>query len=125
MNTYKSSESEEQIGLFQWASYNEHTYPELRLMFHIPNGRYRTKTTAAWLKREGVKSGVPDICLPVARGGYHGLYIELKANKNRTTDNQDQWIADLTAEGYFATTCCGWEAAVKIIKSYLGGIANG
>ena len=43
------------------------------------------------MKRQGVKAGVPDICLPVARNGYHGLYIELKAGKNKATKNQEKW----------------------------------
>lgn len=43
----------------------------------------RDKATAVALKRQGVKAGVPDICLPVARNGYHGLHIELKAGKTQ------------------------------------------
>ena len=67
-------ESEEQICLFQWAQYQSGRYPELELMYHIPNGGSRNKYEAANLKLQGVKAGVPDICLPVARGKFHGLY---------------------------------------------------
>lgn len=72
-------ESVEQTNLFRWAAYEQGKYPELKLMYHIPNGGSRNRLEAANLKKQGVKSGVPDICLPVARGAYHGLYIEMKS----------------------------------------------
>lgn len=115
------SESIEQICLFRWADYTRGQYPELDLMHHIPNGGKRNITTAKRLKLEGVKPGVPDICLPVARKGYHGLYIELKKQKgNTTTENQDKWIEDLKKEGYYAVVCKGWQEASKTILNYLG-----
>ena len=50
-------------------------------VFHIPNGGYRNKAEAAHLKAQGVRPGVPDLCVPVARHGYHGLYIEMKRRR--------------------------------------------
>jgi hypothetical protein len=93
-------------------------------MHHIPNGGHRSKTTAIRLKAEGVKAGVPDICLPVPVGGFHGLYIELKAGKNKTTAEQDKWLDALTDNGYFAAVCYGWQAASKAIIDYLEGKYN-
>lgn len=51
------SESDEQICLFEWAEVMKGQIPELRLLFHIPNGGYRNKVTAARMKAEGVKAG--------------------------------------------------------------------
>ena len=65
------TESEEQQTLFSWATMQSGRYPELRLLYHIPNGGSRGKAEAGRFKAEGVKSGVPDLCLPVARGAYH------------------------------------------------------
>lgn len=42
------------------------------------NGGSRYMAEAVKLKRMGVKAGFPDITIPIARKGYHGLYIELK-----------------------------------------------
>lgn len=73
------------------------------------------------MKAEGIKSGVPDICLPVPRSGYHGLYIELKRLRgNNTTKNQNEWIIKLEGQGYRVTVCRGWEEASQIIMEYLG-----
>ncbi len=110
----------EQTFLFRWAAFASGKYPELDLMFHIPNGGLRSKSEAGRLKAQGVKSGVPDICLPVARGGYHGLYIELKKEHSGTvSENQKIWLSKLTHQGYYAVVCHGWEKAKETIEEYL------
>lgn len=88
-------------------------------MHHIPNGGKRDSTTAKMLKAEGVKAGVPDICLPVARGKYHGMYIEMKCGKNKPTENQLWWQVALRRQGYFAIVSYGWEDAADWILKYL------
>lgn len=121
MNLYnmKRGEDTEQIGVIEWANWNRNRFPELRLLFHIPNGGKRSKTEAAIFKAMGVKAGVPDLCLPVARGGFAGLYIEMKYGKNKPTDNQKQWIADLKAEGYKVEVCYSGEEATRTLEAYL------
>ncbi len=113
------NEATEQTILMKWAKLNSNRYPELDLLFHIPNGGSRNKLEAKHLKEQGVKSGVPDLCLPVPRGLYHGLYIELKAHKNQPSDAQRWWIAVLKNQGYYVTVCWGWEQAANIISKYL------
>lgn len=115
----KASESDEQQALFQWADIVSNRYPELKLMYHIPNGGQRSRATAGRLKAEGVKAGVPDICLPVARGNYHGLYIEVKVKPNKPTDNQLIWIDSLNKQGYLAVVCYGWRECAEQIEGYL------
>lgn len=120
MRNYRTDdESGNQEALFEWAAYNIARFPELEYMYHVPNGGKRDKATAVALKRQGVKAGVPDIVLPVARGRYHGLYIELKVGKNRTTDNQKRWLEFLRQQGYFTAVCYGWQAAAEVIEKYL------
>lgn len=114
------TESVEQQCLFRWAEWARGKFPKLKRLYHIPNGGHRNKATAGRLRAEGVKSGVPDICLPVPRGGYHGLYIELKRIRGGSvSDEQEDWIKDLTDEGYYACVCKGWEAASQVIIEYL------
>ena len=113
-------ESEEQEALFCWAEALSGRYPCLRLMYHVPNGGQRSAAVAGKLKAEGVKAGVPDICLPVSRGNYHGLYIELKAGRNKATAEQEWWLSALLEEGYKAVVCRGWSSAADVIMDYLG-----
>ena len=112
-------EAEEQEALFEWAAYQLGTMPELELMHHIPNGGSRNKIEAARLKAQGVKSGVPDIFLPVARKGFHGLYIELKRQKGGVvSESQSKWLGALMEQGYMTDVCYGAEQAIKVIKEY-------
>ena len=114
------TEHQEQCALFEWAAWMAKHIPELRLMHAIPNGGKRDIRTAAMLKAEGVKPGVPDICLPVARGEYHGLYIELKRRSgSHATDNQLDWLEKLSGQGYKTAICYGWEEAATVITKYL------
>ena len=92
-------ESGHQEALFSWAAYRTGLMPELQYMYHVPNGGKRDAATAVALKRQGVKAGVPDIMLPAARAGYHGLYIELKAGKNTTTKKTERVVRVSTAAG--------------------------
>ena len=117
------TESQEQKIVFAWAEYMQRSYyPELERLYAIPNGEWRNIVTARRLKSEGVKQGVPDLCLPVARNGYHGLYLELKRKKGgQTSKAQREWIEYLNAAGYLAIVCKGAEEAITAIQNYLKG----
>lgn len=115
----KRGEDTEQMGVIDWTEWNTGRFPELKLLFHIPNGGKRDAKEAARFKAMGVKAGVPDLCLPVPRGGYAGLYIEMKYGKNKTTDQQKEWIQNLTRQGYLVKVCWGGEAATAILEEYL------
>lgn len=121
-NLYMGPEDREQQAIFEWAQLMVNTgrYPELEYMFAVPNGGHRHKATAARLKLTGVKSGVPDICLPVAKGKYHGLYVEIKrAQGGRATPEQKRWIEALNRGGYFAEVCHGCDSAIRVIEWYM------
>lgn len=112
-------EDAEQIALFKWAEFQLGRYPELGLMFHIPNGGKRDAREGARFKAMGVKAGVSDIFLPVARGSYHGLFIELKASGGKLSANQKAFITSVEKQGYRAVVSYGWEEASKAIIEYL------
>lgn len=119
-------EHHEQVSLFTWATANLWRWPELSLLFAIPNGGARDKRTGGKLKAEGVKKGVPDICLPVARDGCHGFYLELKAiypdgSHGVPTIEQRAWIKALKEQGYQAAVYFGWKSAAEAIEDYLEG----
>lgn len=116
------TESTEQQWLMRWAKMEMGAHPELRLLYHVPNEGKRGRIGGARAVAEGLRSGVPDLCLPVARGGYHGLYIELKRQEGgRLTPAQTQWINDLQEQGYRAVMCKGFGEASEKILAYLRG----
>ena len=85
---------------------------------HIHNEGKRSLSYAARMKRMGLRSGFPDLLVPLARGGYHGLFIEMKYGKNKTTKEQKEWLERLSAEGYACAVCYNAAKAIKTIESY-------
>jgi hypothetical protein len=115
----KRSEHVEAVTLMRVVKLHEAKYPNLRLLFAVPNGGDRNKIVAAKMKAEGVKPGVPDYMLPVSSPGYLGLAIELKSMTGYASTEQKQWIADLRAAGWKAEVCRGWSLAWDVIQQYV------
>lgn len=112
-------EDREQMFVFQWTELQSGKYPELSLLFHIPNGGKRDAREAARLKKMGVKAGVPDLFLPVARGKFHGLFIEMKSPEGTVSKFQTEWITELGKQGYDTAVCYGFEQAQEKLIQYL------
>jgi hypothetical protein len=127
------AEHEEQAAVIQWAALMEGQMPELGLLYAIPNGAklpylhkkgrngktYRWSPEAEKLKEEGMRAGVPDLCLPVARKGFHGLYLELKYGDNKPSEKQAAYLDALAEQGYLAAVCWGAEECIETITEYL------
>ena len=119
---YTPKEEEEQKTLIQWATMMASKYNGLDLLYAIPNGGSRNQIEARNLKLTGVKAGVPDLFLPVALKGKHGLYIEMKRREGgRLSDFQKQWLARLEEQGYQTAVCKGADEAIKVIEDYYNG----
>ena len=126
----KKLEELEQTALVQWFDY---TYPQytkitegrkrISLLWHIPNGGLRIKSVAYRLKKQGVRPGVPDLFLAVAKHGFFGLFIEMKSKDGKVTKEQEIYLDILNEQGYKAVVCYGWNEAAKIIKEYLNECA--
>ena len=114
------SEHDEQYKLFSLTRYR----PELRWMFAIPNGGYRTKATAGKMAAEGLKAGIWDIFVPIPSGGYHGLFIEMKFGKNKLTELQREFGKFATGQGYLCKVAYSAEQAIEIIDEYLENEVN-
>lgn len=117
LQNMKRGETTEQITLFNWAENNKHILPCLSLMYHIPNEGKRTN--GAVLKAMGLKSGVPDVCLPVPSHNFNGLYLEMKYGQNKPTKDQEAFMAALRQQGYKTAVCYGADEAKAEILDYL------
>ena len=114
------TEHAHQVALFMHVATLIPKYPELKWMYAIPNGGKRDPITANRLKSEGVKSGISDICLPFAKQGYHGFYIEMKKPKGKESAEQKEFGAFLTEQGYLYTMCDSWDKAKSAVEWYVG-----
>lgn len=113
--------------------------PELRWLHHIPNGGSRgddAKSRAirgAQMKAQGVRTGVADLCLPVRRGAWSGLYIEMKkpdekpkreGSKGGVSDDQAEFGEFVKQQGFGWLVCYSWREAAEVIEQYLNYGAN-
>ena len=94
-------------------------FPEILMLHAIPNGDFRGWGVGKKLKAEGVIPGVPDICLPVARAGFHGFYMELKKSGGHVREDQWEFMEALHAQGYFVRLTNHLPTALEIIENYL------
>lgn len=89
-------------------------------LFAIPNGGSRDAREGANLKASGVKAGVWDLQLPIARHGFHGLWIEMKYGDNDLSEKQTEWGNRMLLAGWKVVVAWTAYDAEKAIADYLG-----
>ena len=95
-------------------------YPQYRLnLFAVPNGTYKKAVAQRIFKEEGLLSGVSDLILLLPKGIYHGLLIEMKAEKGKQSPTQKQWQQHIEQFGYKYVVCYSLDDFIKEIKMYL------
>ena len=123
-----SSEHQEQCVVIEWKWRMMGRYPELELLHSIPNGAKlpykkgkhgRWSSEAIWLKAEGLLPGVSDLHLPVPRGKYASLYVELKYGANKPTTDQESFLKKANSFGNLGVVCWGADAGIAVIERYL------
>jgi len=113
-------ERQHQVALIKWVRAVKDSYPVLKLLYAVPNGGDRKLYVARKLKAEGVMAGVSDLCLPAARRGYHGLYLEMKSEKGSASIEQKVFLRGVLEEGYCAVIVHGFEEARGALEWYIG-----
>lgn len=109
-----------QRAVFEWINHiGIYEYPELQFAYHTPNEGKRSVRLGLEMIRQGLKSGVPDICIPCPRGKYHGAYIELKTAKGKTTESQLFFLKGLQKQGYYCVICRDIDVCISIIQKYM------
>ena len=107
------SEKTEQIRVVNFCE--EHNIP----IFHVPNGFKASRGQRLTLYKMGLRSGVPDLFIPVPAKKFAGLFIEMKRKTgSKTTTAQKNWQKKLTELGYKASICKGAEIAISEIIKY-------
>ena len=129
------SEHDNQACVIAWARLSVLRWPELRTLHAVQNwAGVKSPREGARRKAEGVEAGVPDLHLPVARGEWSSLYIEMKrermvarkrggyrVERTKPTDAQTNWHALLREYGNAVAVCWTAEEAETVLESYLRG----
>ena len=114
----RNIESNLQIACVKWFRLQ---YPrKANLLNSVPNGGARNAITGAIIKKEGAVRGVADLELNIAKGGWHGLKIEMKTAKGRHSPYQKQWQKDIEAEGYLYAIVRSVDEFIQLITWYIG-----
>ena len=121
----KKTETGEQQAVIEWCEIMSKRWPELRTIYHIPNEGKRSRAQGKELRDAGLKAGVPDLCLPVSRGGSNALYIEMKKDRScRCTKEQLEFQNALVRSGNCCCICYGAEDAINAIRRYMNSDIN-
>lgn len=116
------AELEEQTALIEWADKTVINGVKIGdYLLHIPNEGKRGPKAARDAKLLGMKKGVPDLFLALPRGGYAGLWIEMKAKGGKLSVQQEVWLKRLEEVGYRAVCCFGFEQALRVISEHING----
>jgi len=117
-------EADLQQALITWAKTQIGKYPEMLWLHHVPLGGRRDSREALSLQCQGVKAGILDLCLDVARGGFHGLRIELKRPGGtclKPSKEQAEYIKFLTEQGYATLVSNSFDEVKAFLIDYLEG----
>ena len=114
------SELAHQMALFAWIALNKQYYRELGLLFAIKNEeKSNSAAVGARFKASGVRAGVADLFLPVARHNLHGLFLEMKKPGGKARPEQISFGESVKAQAYGYFVCDSWEKARDILIEYL------
>lgn len=120
----RHTESDIAIDLVAW--WEGHNPAHRTALIHIPNGAVLggglvlRARRGARLKKEGLRPGASDYFLALPRGGFAGLFLELKAIGKKPTADQLKFLAERAADGYCAQWAAGLDDAKKVIETYMG-----
>lgn len=112
-------ESKLQCSCVLWFDLTYRTKFNTKLLFAIPNDGKRTKGEGDNARKRGMRAGILDMMLAIARKGYHGMFIEMKFGKGKTSEFQDEMIEEFKNQGYKVVICYTFEEFEKEITEYL------
>jgi hypothetical protein len=120
-----SIEQQMQIDIIRFCDAKAANCSQLHLLFHTPNGGKRTDAEAGIMKAMGVRAGVSDLHLPVAKlddlgqPECIGLWIELKKPGEKPNSDQYWWMKQMHRQGHKVAVHTTVYGALKEIADYL------
>lgn len=118
------TEHDLQVHIFDVLRLNEDAVPQLKWVYAVPNGNFRSWSVGAALKSEGVKKGISDICVPfegrINECYYPGAYIEMKAGDNKLSSEQKDFLKFVAGQGYATLESWHYDTTLDFIEAYCG-----
>jgi hypothetical protein len=117
----RHEESNIQKKCVEWFKYS---FPK-NIIASFPNGVFisgsQVQRAKRWnnLKAEGAVSGMPDLIICIPSGVYHALFVEMKTEKGKLSENQKIVHQVLSDSGYCVKVCRSFDDFVKTVQIYL------
>lgn len=108
-------ESKVCMALWQWFQLQYPKYQNRYLRFEV---KQSSKIQQAILKAEGNQAGTSDIFIAIPTFEYAGLWLEVKADKGKLSDNQKEFQAQMTPD-YLCVTGYGIDECIKLVTQYM------
>lgn len=110
--------------------YLRYAYPTVMFNSDLAGSMKLSMYQAAYMKNLRSNRGFPDITIYEPRGGFHGLFLELKREGERIFTSrgkpstphvaeQAEVMERLASRGYMTAFAVGFDAAKKMIDDYL------
>lgn len=115
----QDKEFEEQCVVIAWAQMSASEYPELKWLHASLNGVKLTMRQAIKAKKSGMKKGIADLFLPAKNRNFSGIYIEMKAGKNKQSAEQVEFQKFVVSQNYQYCLCYSANDAIQEIKKYI------
>lgn len=113
-------ESTLQCAIIKWARVHSKIEPRLETLYSIPNGAHTGRIKGLRLVREGLKKGMPDLCLPIkGAGGAHNLFLEVKLENTYPTRSQKECHKLLTNHGNHVVIVRSLDQAIDSFARHL------
>ena len=121
------TEAQEQKSVVKWAEdpKTQTIHPELKALFYVGNqstwrsGSAEARKYGSIANAMGRKKGVPDLCLPIPKGGKSGLWIEMKTKDGKISEHQHEYFQLLANYGHVIIIARSDIEAIDAIISYL------
>ena len=99
------------------------TYPAMKnVLFAIPNAARRSARNGAYMKEEGMLSGVSDLILLKSNRYYGALCIEMKKHGGYQSQSQKDWQKDAEANGAKYVVCRSLDEFMNEVNNYIKDI---
>ena len=85
----------------------------VKLVMHFPNEGKRTPSYGRMMKDLGMRAGVSDLFISMARHGYHGAWIEFKTPTGVVSPAQKAFLLDMKQQGYYTVVCRSIEDGIS------------
>jgi hypothetical protein len=115
----QTSEESFQIQCAAWLKKELVLRGEPQLFYHVPNEGKHKVQYRSKQKLMGVLSGVSDVVLPMKSGEYSGVYCELKTGKGSPSPDQKTFLDNVAKEGYLCVVINTFEKFKEVFSYYL------